>query len=148
MYPYFQKNTPIQAAESSDPIRSFLAENPAFGTLFFQITGGAFPVSDASVQITKPLGEGLSLRITAETDESGKTAPLSLPAPNRSLSQTPNNDAVFAVYQAEITAPGYRRTEILDLPIFDGITTIQPVRLMPAFGEEDADKIEDTEPNL
>lgn len=150
MYPYFQKNTPIQAAESSDPIRSFLAENPAFGTLFFQVTGGqgAFPVADASVQITKPLGEGLSLRIAAETDESGKTAPLSLPAPSRSLSQTPNNGIVFAAYQAEITAPGYRKTEILDLPIFDGITTIQPVNLMPAFGEEESDKIEDTEPNL
>ena len=55
MYPYFQKNIPLQAAEnpSSDPIQAFLSQNPSFGTLIFQVTGGqgAFPVPDAVVTL-------------------------------------------------------------------------------------------------
>ena len=57
MYPYFQKNTSLHTAEStaSDPIRGFLSENPAFGTLIFQVTGGqeAFPVAGATIILTK-----------------------------------------------------------------------------------------------
>ena len=51
MYPYFQKNQKpnpsnssklsVREASPADPLRQFLAENPAFGTLLFQVTGGA-----------------------------------------------------------------------------------------------------------
>ncbi|MBP3628466.1 MAG: hypothetical protein J6I95_03265, partial [Anaerotignum sp.] len=68
MYPYFQKNIPLQTAESTaaDPIRRFLTENPAFGTLIFQVTGGqgAFPVAGATITITKPLDERLGISVT------------------------------------------------------------------------------------
>jgi len=140
MYPYFQKNIPLQTAESTaaDPIRRFLTENPAFGTLIFQVTGGqgAFPVAGATVTITKPLDERLGISVTVITDESGKTAPISLPAPSKELSQKPNNGIVYATYQAEISAPNHVTTKIRDLPVFDGITTIQPVNLPPRFRAE------------
>ena len=75
MYPYFQKNIPLHTAESTaaDPIRRFLTENPAFGTLIFQVTGGqgAFPVAGATVTITKPLDERLGISVAVTTDESG-----------------------------------------------------------------------------
>ncbi len=154
MYPYFQKNIPLQAAERSlsDPIRTFLSQNPAFGTLLFQVTGGqgAFPIPNAKVHISKKLNDRLSLSITVLTDESGKTEPISLPAPDRRLSQSPNNGIVYAVYQAEITADGYIPTEIRDLPVFDGVTTIQPVSLTPDFGQPPnaTDEIDDKEPDL
>ena len=154
MYPYFQKNTPLHAAESSasDPIRRFLTENPAFGTLIFQVTGGqgAFPVAGATVTITKPLNERLGISVTVTTDESGKTPPLSLPTPSKELSQSPNNGIVYAAYQAEISAPNHVTTKIRDLPVFDGITTIQPVNLSPDFGQNtpEMEEIEDKEPDL
>ena len=154
MYPYFQKNTPLHAAESSasDPIRRFLTENPAFGTLIFQVTGGqgAFPVAGATVTITKPLNERLGISVTVTTDESGKTPPLSLPTPSKELSQSPNNGIVYAAYQAEISAPNHVTTKIRDLPVFDGITTIQPVNLSPDFGQNtpETEEIEDKEPDL
>ena len=56
MYPYFQKDTFLHAAESSsDPIRDFLSENPALGTLLFQVTGGqgAYPVPEATRNFPK-----------------------------------------------------------------------------------------------
>jgi len=154
MYPYFQKNTSLHTAEStaSDPIRGFLAGNPAFGTLIFQVTGGqgAFPVAGATIVLTKELNDQQSLSFTITTDESGKTAPLSLPAPDKELSQRPGNGTVFATYQATVSAPNYVTTEIRDLPVFDGITTIQPVSLSPDFGQKTRppEEIEDKEPDL
>ena len=154
MYPYFQKNTPLHAAETAadDPIRTFLSQNPAFGTLIFQVTGGqgAFPVPNATILLTKQLNDQQSLSFTVVTDESGKTAPVSLPAPSRELSQRPGNGIVFATYQAKTSAPNYVTTEIRDLPVFDGITTIQPVSLSPDFGQKtrEVEEIEDKEPDL
>lgn len=155
MYPYFQKNTPLHAAESTaaDPIRTFLTQNPAFGTLLFQVTGGqgAFPVEGATITITKALADGVSLSLRVVTDESGKTVPLSLPAPSRALSQAPNGGVVYAAYQAEVSAPNYVTTDIRDLPIFDGITTIQPVNLTTDIGgrrRNEVEEIEDKEPDL
>ena len=154
MYPYFQKNTPLHAAETAadDPICTFLSQNPAFGTLIFQVTGGqgAFPVPNATILLTKQLNDQQSLSFTVVTDESGKTAPVSLPAPSRELSQRPGNGIVFATYQAKISAPNYVTTEIRDLPVFDGITTIQPVSLSPDFGQKtrEVEEIEDKEPDL
>ena len=153
MYPYFQKSSFLHAAESTaNPIRSFLTRNPGFGTLVFQVTGGqgAFPVPNATINITHSPDERLGIAITVRTDESGKTEPLSLPAPSRELSQSPNNGMVYAVYQAEILADGYLPAEIRDLPVFDGITTIQPVNLTTDFGQPPGavTEIEDKEPDL
>ena len=154
MYPYFQKNIPLQAAENStsDPIQTFLSQNPSFGTLIFQVTGGqgAFPVPDAVVTLSKMLHDNLSLSVTIRTDESGKTEPISLPAPDRKLSQSPNNGIVYAAYDAKVTAEGFLPTEIRNLPVFDGVTTIQPVNLTADFGQppNTTYEIDDKEPDL
>lgn len=154
MYPYFQKNSLLHATEklSADAIQAFLSQNPAFGSLIFQVTGGqgAFPVPNAKITISKTLNDRLSLSATLLTDENGKTEPISLPAPRKELSQSPHNGIVYALYQAEITASGYIPTEIRDLPVFDSITTIQPVNLTADFGQppNQTDEIDDKEPDL
>ncbi len=148
MYPYFQKT--LQAAEgAADPVQIFLTQNPAFGTLIFQVTGGqgAFPIAGAEIILQKKLNDTLTLSLTAVTDESGKTRPFSLPAPGKVLSQSPNNSNVYAAYAAEISAEGYAPVKIENLPVFDGITTLQPVALSPDFGQN-ISVIEDTEPDL
>ena len=118
MYPYFQKNRKpnpsnpsglsVREASPADPLRQFLAENPAFGTLLFQVTGGqgAVPIERATVVISKALPNWRTLSVTTMTDESGKTAEISLPAPRRDKSQTPGGTDVFATYDALIFAPG------------------------------------------
>ena len=157
MYPYFQRNPKqnLQTREmiSADPLRDFLTQNPNFGTLLFQVTSGqgAFPIAGATVVITKNLTDGHSLSITTTTDESGKTEEFSLPAPSRSLSQTPGGRDVFATYDAVITSPGHVTVIVHDIPIFDGITTIQPVNLSPDLNGNmvnETETITDTEPNL
>lgn len=154
MYPYFQQKRPnLQTREtpSADPLRDFLAQNPNFGTLVFQVTGGqgAFPIVGATIVITKKLGESHTLSITTATNESGKTIEFSLPAPNKGLSQSPGGKEVFAVYDAVITAPDYETATVRDIPLFDGVTTIQPVELSPALaGMPAQEPILNTEPDL
>ena len=157
MYPYFQKKTKPnlsgREAISADPLRQFLAENPAFGTLLFQVTGGqgSVPIEGATVVISKRLPNGHTLSVTTVTDESGKTAEFSLPAPRREKSQTPGGTDVFATYDALISAPGTVAVVVHDIPIFDGITTIQPVALsFDVNGErqDETESITDIEPNL
>ena len=157
MYPYFQRNTAsnLHAAETmqlSDPLRNFLEQNPDFGTLIFQVSGGqgAFPVADAAIVITKNIDDRHTISISTTTDESGKTEPFSLPAPSRERSQSPGGGVVFAAYQATVSAPGFVKTEVRDIPVFDGITTIQPVNLTPDIGQPPnaVEEIEDKEPDL
>lgn len=160
MYPYFSKITGEQKlyaaqnqAETGDRLRAFLGKNPAYGNLVFQVTGGqgAFPVAGAKIVIIKDLEDTHAFSITELTDESGKTAGIYLPAPSRNLSQTPGNGEVFAKYRAEVTAAGYTPVRVVDIPVFDGITTIQPVNMQPNIGGNQPERIqtiEDKEPNL
>ena len=159
MYPYFKKYTgDLQAAEQpaavpGDRLRNFLEANPEYGTLQFQVTGGqgAFPIIGANVVITRDLDATHSFSVTTQTDSSGRTEPMSLPAPSRSLSQSPGRKDVFAVYRAVITAPDYVTVVVRDIPVFDGIATIQPVSMTASIGNQQqapAEEIEDKEPDL
>lgn len=160
MYPYFSKMTGEQklyAAQSStetgDRLRGFLEKNPAYGNLMFQVTGGqgAFPVAGAKIVIIKDLDDTHAFSVTEQTDENGKTEGMYLPAPSRNLSQTPGNGDVFAKYRAEITAAGYTPVQVVEIPVFDGITTIQPVNLQPNIGGNQPTQmqtVDDKEPNL
>lgn len=160
MYPYFSKITGEQRlyaaqnhTEAGERLRGFLEKNPAYGNLLFQVTGGqgAFPVAGAKIVIIKDLDDTHAFSVTERTDESGKTDGMYLPAPSRNLSQTPGNGDVFAKYRAEITAAGYTPIQVLEIPVFDGITTIQPVNLQPNIGgnqPQQIQTIDDKEPNL
>lgn len=158
MYPYFSKMAgglyaAQQEAASGDRLRKFLEKNPAYGNLVFQVTGGqgAFPVAEADIVIIKDLDDTHAFSVTEKTDESGRTSGLYLPAPGRNLSQTPNNAEVFAKYRAEVTAAGYVPVQIVDIPVFDGVVTIQPVDMRPNIGgnqPEQIQTVEDKEPDL
>ena len=112
---------------------------------------GAVPIERATVVISKALPNGHTLSVTTMTNERGKTAEISLPAPRRDKSQTPGGTDVFATYDALISAPGTVPVVVHNIPIFDGITTIQPVALsfdVSGARRDEAESITDTEPNL
>lgn len=160
MYPYFTKYpSDLSAAEqpaSGNLLQDFLSQNPAYGTLQFQVTGGqgAFPIVGAQITLTHDLDDTHSFSITTQTDASGKSDALALPAPLKALSQSPQspgNPTPFVTYRAWITAPDYIPVEVLDIPVFDGVATIQPVAMEPELGgthRMDVEIIEDKEPDL
>lgn len=111
------------------------------GILIFRVTTarGAIPLEGAQVTVYYHLPEPDTDRGNAiavlYTDRDGKTEPLFLPAPSRALSMRPSNGESngkpFSTYDADVLLDGYQRQSYSLIPIFDGITSIQPSDLIP-----------------
>ena len=118
------------------------------GRLIFRVStaGGAIPLEGARVIIRAKGVEGDPQRGNAlhvlYSDRNGKTEVVALPTTPRSLSLTPSgvdSPPPFLCYDAEITLPGYRTVNYICIPIFDGVTSIQPADMppLPQNGRED-----------
>lgn len=116
-------------------LEGYLAENPKDGFLTFQVTEetplrGMVPVPDASITVSKQLRDSYFISKVLLTDNNGKTEPLPLPTVSARLSRTPENADTYATYNASVSKPGFLTKRIVDIPIFEGITSIQPVDLI------------------
>ncbi len=117
----------------------YLAENPKVGYLIFQVNQespleGVLPVPNATITLCKYMGDGYHITKTLTTNEDGKTDPVAMRTVSANLSQNPENDQVYATYDAYIEAPNFLPASAEDIPIFEGITTLQPVTLIPYYG--------------
>lgn len=109
------------------------------GKLIFRVTTarGAIPLMNAQITVNYHLPEPDTNRANTiavlYTDRDGKTEPLVLEAPKRALSMFPSSNGAnpFSYYDAEILLDGYQRQSYSRIPIFDGITSIQPADLIP-----------------
>lgn len=99
---------------------------------------GAIPIEGAAVTVTSP--DGGDIILSVQTDSSGKTPKMALDAPARVLSEQPGNVKPFATYTITSEKEGYYTVTNLGVPIFSGITSIQPVAMMP-LSESDSGSI-------
>ena len=101
---------------------------------------GTLPVECAVVRITEYPAEGAAeegeLLYSMRTDADGLTPVVSLPAPPAAESRKPGAAQPYAVYNISVTYDGYYPVEGVGIPIFDRITAVQPINLIP-FTEED-----------
>ena len=66
------------------------------------------------------------------TDQSGKTETFPLPAPPLSLAQSPESGKpVYAEYNLLVEADGFIPTINYSLAVFDKVTSIQNINLVP-----------------
>ena len=71
-----------------------------------------------------------------------------LPAPPSHLSQTPDSVIQpYSLYDADITAKGYAPVAIRNLPIFEGILSVQRTAMVPR-SEDSGETISENEPDL
>ena len=68
---------------------------------------------------------------TLITGRDGNTERISLPAPPKGDSLVSGNRQPFAIYNLEARLEGYRGQNYFALPIFEGITAVQPVDMIP-----------------
>lgn len=94
--------------------------------------GGALPVENAIVIITRrENGQTMLVRMLV-TDSSGVTALAELPAPDIIYSENPDPESKpFAEYILSISAEGYYAVPEIVLPVFTTVKSIQPVSLVP-----------------
>ena len=91
--------------------------------------GGAFPAEGVTVLVYDSDG---TIIASLRTDSSGLTKTVSLPAPPISLSQAPDPPALpFATYTVTATKEGYAPVEDYSVPVFDSVTSIQGVNMIP-----------------
>ncbi len=109
------------------------------GRLRIRVTeaGGVLPVEGAVVTVSEYTdgGEG-ALLYSLRTDNGGLTEIMTLPAPPASESMKPGSARPYALYNVDITYPGYYPVENVAVPVFDRVTAVQPVNLLPLTEED------------
>ena len=105
-----------------------------YGTLIVQTTSAseAIPIRGASVivRLARENGESDLFRILT-TDESGLTSPIRIETPAPAESLSPGGKKPYSEISTEVTAEGYYSVVNTGIPIYPGITSIQPVRMIP-----------------
>ncbi len=105
------------------------------GTLVINASaaGGAFPISKAVVKITGSVEENRDVEYSILTDIDGVSEHIPLPAPSRELSQSPGaKEPSYALYNIQISAPGYYTKQVFDVAVFEGTETVLPVNMIPS----------------
>jgi hypothetical protein len=87
------------------------------------------PLKDVAVTVTATDGTAIAMRLT---DRSGRIAPIAIPVPNLSESQTPNPGEIpFARVNLYARLSGYTQIENEDLQVFANTTTDQNLEMIP-----------------
>lgn len=106
---------------------------PANGYLLVRVYTSAaqLPVEDAAVTVTQRAESGSRLLASRITDDSGQIEPVAIPAPDRSMSLSPENPAPFTEVDVTVDHPGYERILAENVQIFADVRTIQNFELIP-----------------
>ena len=108
-----------------------------YGYMIVRVTTarGAIPLEDATVTVNnydpefeKGRGDIISVYTT---NSSGLTERFALPAPPRELSMAPGNGKSYQSYILTVTKEGYADQEYINVPVFEGITSIQNADMVP-----------------
>ena len=111
-----------------------LQNDQNYGKLVVRVSAasGAVPISGATVLVRSSANTPpIQILVSLMTDESGLTDPVPIPTPPRSESLAPGGNQPFTEISTEVSADGYFTSSNINIPIYPGITSIQPVTLIP-----------------
>ena len=92
---------------------------------------GLYFVPDAKVTVFTGTPDNMNIIDTSYTDQTGKTKEFSLPAPNITLSETPQESALpYSLYNMMFEAEGYLTNVHLNIPVFPSVTSRQTSNLL------------------
>lgn len=104
-----------------------------FGQLQVQVFKAreAIPIENATVTIFSGEEDGLTPVTVTTTNRSGFTPAITLPTVAAALSLEPGNAHPYATYIVQVNAPGYFTVEDVEVPVYSGITSVQPAEMLP-----------------
>ncbi len=91
----------------------------------------SLPLEGATVFIRGGKENDSALIASLTTGIDGLTPKVALAAPPRSLSESPGNITPFSSYTIDVHLNGYPTVTAQNIPIFDGITSVQSVVMIP-----------------
>lgn len=118
----------------------FEAANTGGGSLVFMVftARDALPVKGAAITVTTRIDGEPHEMFTATTNNSGETPAKNLPAPSKELSQDFDNEIQpFSLYDATVSRDGFTRVILRDIPVFDGVQSIQRVAMIPELSDNE-----------
>ena len=115
------------------------SQNENIGFLIVEATtaNGAIPIEDALIYIYPSSDTGAfpddisGVLYSLRSDSSGRSDKIALETKPRFLSLSPSNETPFLTYNIYVKADGFYDSQKLNVPIFQGITSIQPVEMIP-----------------
>ena len=118
-----------------------LTDTIGFLTVTVRTANGAIPIKNAIVSVyenyvTKNgdndvLNSNGYLVYSTRTNENGQTEVLALPTKSAFLSTSPGNEHPFMSYIVFASAEGYFDSVVINVPVFQGITSVHPINLIP-----------------
>lgn len=162
MYEEMTEETPVEISETSEMseempkppqqetedannlFEDYINQNLDRGFIFFQVStiDNAVPIKGAKVQISKDFGNRTEIFYELETDESGRTAIVPIPAPPKQFSLVPELSAQpFATYDATIKYGENGIRKMYNIPVFAGMTSIQPYVITPSPDDQQPETI-------
>lgn len=114
-------------------MENLMEQTPDVGYLVVNVSTarGAIPLGGATVTVMYDEADNNSVFQTMTTGSDGKTDKISLPAPPRNLSEAPGNIKPYATYTVSVDKEGYYTVTDTSVPVFSGITSIQPIEMLP-----------------
>ena len=87
------------------------------------------PLENVAITVTTSDGTAIAMRLT---DRSGRIAPISVPVPDKSDSQSPDPaERPFTNVDLYAHLRGYEKIEAKGLQLFAGTTTLQDLEMVP-----------------
>ena len=97
---------------------------------------GAIPLENAAVTVRGNESANENVIYSLSTNSDGRTERISLPAPPKSNSETPNLQNPYATYSVDVFADGYVPLHLSNVPVFSSIISIQPAIMIPLIEGE------------
>ncbi len=113
-----------------------LTDEIGFLAVTVRTSNGAIPIENAKVSIYENYDNGGAnsnghLIYSLRTNNFGQTEKIALPTKSMSLSLEPGNLQPFTSYNIFVSSEGYFDSDVINVPIFQGVTSLQPINLIP-----------------
>ncbi len=141
------KRNPSLAVQSENVVMpADVPDMSGEGRLIVDVTTirGLYPVKNALVTVFKGSADNMEVIARFNTDQSGKTPVFTLPAPPAVLTESPENTVrPYAFYNILTEADGFINNINYNATVFDGVTSLQRVNMVPRNSENNQPIVND-----
>lgn len=123
-------------------LHSMQQDSTYSGKLQINVTSslGLIPIQDATVTISYTGIPDVTIE-QVNTDSSGQTQQIELPAPSPEYSLNPVEQQPYSEYNIRVEAPGYEPVMVSGTEVLPDVTAMQPIQLTPVETSDQTDNV-------